>query len=48
MENSFNKETNVNKEAPSTNNRCIPSYASHIFQTQTSGTWGVSIIVSVE
>jgi hypothetical protein len=48
MENSFTKYTDVNKEAPSANSRCIPSYASHIFQTQRSGTWGVSTAVSVE
>jgi hypothetical protein len=48
MENSFNKYTDVNKEAPSANYRCIPSYASDIFQTQRSDTWGVSTAVSVE
>lgn len=48
MENSLNKYTAVDKEAPSANTRCIPSYASHIFQTQRSGTWGVSTAVSVE
>jgi hypothetical protein len=48
MENSFDKYTDVNKEDPSANYRCIPSYASHVFQTQRSDTWGVSAAVSVE
>jgi hypothetical protein len=48
MENSFTTDTNVNKEAPSAYNTCIPSYASHIFQAQRLGTWGVSTAVSVE
>ncbi len=48
MENSFTKYTDVNKEAPSANSTCIPSYASHIFQAQRSGTWGVSTAVWVE
>jgi hypothetical protein len=47
MENSFNKYRDVNKEAPSANNKSIPSYTSHIFQTQKLSTSGVSTTISV-